>query len=63
MPTLTVASGAGHDTQQMARIARVAMIFIRSHEGRSHTPEEFSTVDDMVAGIKVLAAGLHALAY
>jgi allantoate deiminase len=39
------------------------MIFIRSHEGRSHTPEEFSTVDDMVAGIKALAAGLHALAY
>ena len=35
----------------------------RSHEGRSHTPEAFSTVDDMVAGIKVLAAGLHALAY
>lgn len=63
VPTLTMSSGAGHDTQQMARIARVAMIFIRSHEGRSHTPEEFSTVDDMVAGIKVLAAGLHALAY
>jgi allantoate deiminase len=63
VPALTMASGAGHDTQQMARIARVAMIFIRSHEGRSHTPEEFSTVDDMVAGIKVLAAGLYALAY
>jgi allantoate deiminase len=58
-----VANGAGHDTQQMARIARVAMIFIRSHEDRSHTPEELSTVDDMVAGIKVPAAGLHALAY
>jgi allantoate deiminase len=63
VPTLTMASGAGHDTQQLARIARVAMIFIRSRDGRSHTPEEFSSVDDMVAGITVLAAGLHALAY
>jgi acetylornithine deacetylase/succinyl-diaminopimelate desuccinylase-like protein len=30
---------------------------------RSHTPEEFSTVDNIVAGIKVPAARLHALAY
>ena len=64
VPTLTMASGAGHDTQQMAKaVQRVAMIFVRSKEGRSHTPEEFSSVPDMVAGIKVLAAGLHALAY
>jgi allantoate deiminase len=61
--SLTMASGAGHDTQQIATIARVAMIFVRSHEGRSHTPEEFSSVADMTAGIKTLAAGLHALAY
>ncbi len=62
--TLRMASGAGHDTQQMASAARrVAMVFVRSKDGRSHTPEEFSSVDDMVAGIRVLAAGLHALAY
>ncbi|MCC2096541.1 MAG: hydantoinase/carbamoylase family amidase, partial [Hyphomicrobiales bacterium] len=41
IPFLTMASGAGHDTQQMASIAKVAMIFVRSKEGRSHTPEEF----------------------
>ncbi|NGP17019.1 hydantoinase/carbamoylase family amidase [Devosia chinhatensis] len=63
VPTLTMASGAGHDTQQMAKIAKTVMIFVRSEKGRSHTPEEFSTVDDIVAGIKVLAAGLHKLAY
>lgn len=64
VPTLTMASGAGHDTQQIAAVAkRVAMIFVRSKDGRSHTPEEFSSVSDMVDGIKVLAAGLHALAY
>jgi allantoate deiminase len=64
VPTLRMASGAAHDTQQMAAVAgRVAMIFVRSRDGRSHTPEEFSSVADMVAGIRVLAAGLHALAY
>jgi len=63
VPTLTMASGAGHDTQQMARIARTVMIFVRSEKGRSHTPEEFSTIPDIVAGIQVLAAGLHELAY
>jgi allantoate deiminase len=60
---LTMASGAGHDSQQMASIAKVAMIFVRSKDGRSHTPDEFSSIEDIVEGIKVLAAGLHALAY
>lgn len=63
VPTLTMASGAAHDTQQMALIARPAMIFVRSKDGRSHTPEEFSSIEDIVAGVRVLAAGLHALAY
>ncbi|MET3579852.1 acetylornithine deacetylase/succinyl-diaminopimelate desuccinylase-like protein [Mesorhizobium robiniae] len=63
IPILTMASGAGHDTQQMATIAKVAMIFVRSKEGRSHTPEEFSSIADIVAGIRLLAAGIHKLAY
>lgn len=61
--TLTMASGAGHDTQQMAQLAKTVMIFVRSEKGRSHTPEEYSTISDMVAGIRVLTAGLHKLAY
>jgi allantoate deiminase len=63
IPCLTMSSGAGHDTQQMAAIAKVAMVFVRSKDGRSHTPEEFSSIDDIVAGITVLAAALHKLAY
>jgi allantoate deiminase len=58
-----MASGAGHDSQQMAAIAPVAMIFVRSKDGRSHTPDEFSSIEDIVAGIEVLAAALHRLAY
>ncbi|NKB27141.1 MAG: hydantoinase/carbamoylase family amidase [Rhodobacteraceae bacterium] len=58
-----MASGAGHDSQQMARICPVAMIFVRSEGGRSHTPEEFSTIDDIVDGIRVLTGALYDLAY
>jgi allantoate deiminase len=58
-----MASAAGHDSQQMAKIARIAMIFVRSKDGRSHTPEEFSSIPDIVAGISVLAETLLALAY
>ena len=56
-------SGAAHDTQNMAEIAKVAMVFVQSKDGRSHTPAEFTTVDDAVAAIRVLAATLHKLAY
>jgi allantoate deiminase len=39
------------------------MVFVRSEGGRSHTPEEFSTIEDIVAGIQVLAGALYELAY
>jgi allantoate deiminase len=47
----------------MAKIAKVAMVFARSKDGRSHTPEEFTSVEDSVAAIRVLAGALHELAY
>jgi allantoate deiminase len=63
IPVLTLHSGAGHDTQRMSKIARTAMVFVRSKDGRSHTPAEFTSVEDAVDGIRVLAAGLRKLAY
>lgn len=63
VPVMQMASGAGHDSQQMAAIAKVAMVFVRSKDGRSHTPDEFSSIPDIVEGIRVLAGGLHRLAY
>ncbi|MGN6583141.1 MAG: hydantoinase/carbamoylase family amidase [Rhizobiaceae bacterium] len=63
IPHLIMASGAGHDSQQMAVVAPVAMIFVRSKEGRSHTPEEFSSVEDLVEGTRLLAEALYKLAY
>ena len=63
VPCHSMASGAGHDAQQIAKVAKVAMIFVRSKDGRSHTPEEFSSLPDIVAGIRVLAETLRAAAY
>lgn len=47
-------SGAGHDAQDMAKIAPTGMIFIPSVGGVSHSPEEFSHMSDVVNGANVL---------
>jgi N-carbamoyl-L-amino-acid hydrolase len=49
-----MASGAGHDAQEMARIAPTGMIFVRSVEGVSHSPKEFTRPEDMANGANVL---------
>lgn len=63
IPSLTMASGAVHDANRMAGIARMAMLFVQSRDGRSHTPEEFTAPEHAAAGVELLAAGLHRLAY
>lgn len=63
MPYRVMHSGAGHDSQQMAEIAPVAMIFVRSKDGRSHTPHEFSSLDDITEGTRLLAQSLYKLCY
>ena len=47
-------SGAGHDAQEMARIAPMAMIFVPSVGGISHSPREFTKPEDVVHGADVL---------
>lgn len=63
VPIMLMHSGAGHDSQVMASRAKVAMLFVQSKGGRSHTPEEFTSIEHAVMGISVLAAGLYRLAY
>lgn len=62
VPAMTMTSGAVHDAMQMAEIARIAMIFVRSAGGISHSPDEFTSAEDAAAGTEVLARTLHALA-
>ncbi|MEX0692745.1 MAG: Zn-dependent hydrolase [Gemmatimonadales bacterium] len=47
-------SGAGHDAQQLARIAPMGMIFVPSVGGISHAPQEFTHAEDVAHGADVL---------
>ena len=47
-------SGAGHDAQEVAHVAPMAMIFVPSVGGISHSPREFTKPDDVVRGADVL---------
>lgn len=54
LSTLFLPSGAGHDAQEMARLAPIGMIFIPSKNGISHSPQEFSSPNDIANGANVL---------
>jgi beta-ureidopropionase / N-carbamoyl-L-amino-acid hydrolase len=53
-------SGAGHDAQEMARLAPMGMIFIPSKDGISHAPKEYSSPQDIANGANVL---FHTILY
>jgi N-carbamoyl-L-amino-acid hydrolase len=54
-------SGAGHDAQDMTLIAPTGMIFVPSKDGVSHSPEEFTSAEDMANGGNVLLRTVLAL--
>jgi N-carbamoyl-L-amino-acid hydrolase len=49
-----IRSGAGHDAQYMAAIGPAGMVFVPSHDGRSHCEEEFTPIDDIEQGATTL---------
>lgn len=63
IPHRRMTSGAVHDTQRFSQIARTAMVFVQSRDGRSHTPDEFTSTEHAALGVDVLAEGLRRLAY
>jgi len=56
-----IVSRAYHDSLFMSRIAPTAMIFIPCRDGISHRPDEYASVENMAAGIEVLARTLAKL--
>jgi beta-ureidopropionase / N-carbamoyl-L-amino-acid hydrolase len=54
-------SGAGHDAQDMARLAPTGMIFVPSRGGISHSPREFTSAEDMANGASVLLRAVLAI--
>jgi len=49
-----IRSGAGHDAQYMVAIGPTGMIFVPSHDGRSHCEEEFIAIEDIEDGANTL---------
>lgn len=58
LPYRRMPSGAGHDAMSMAHIAPQAMLFVPSHGGVSHSPDEYTDPTDCVNGACVMLAAL-----
>ena len=57
VPYMRLVSGASHDAQLMASLTEVGMLFVKSREGLSHSPEEHSDWNDIAsAGEGLLGA-------
>ena len=51
-----IGTGAGHDAGILANHGiRAAMLYVRNPTGVSHSPDEWASADDCVAGILALA--------
>ena len=57
-----LASGAGHDGMHLTELCPIGMIFVRSKDGLSHNPAEYSSKEDCAAGAEVLYRTLLKLA-
>jgi N-carbamoyl-L-amino-acid hydrolase len=58
---MSLPSGAAHDTQKIAAIARAGMVFVPSKAGRSHSAAEWTSWNDIEAGANVLLNTLYKL--
>src|SRR6266446_3495691 len=54
LTTMDLPSEAGQDSQQIAKIAPIGMIFVPSRDGISHSPKEFTSWQDVANGAEVL---------
>lgn len=61
LDALDVPSGAGHDAAIMGSICPTAMVFVPSVGGRSHVPEEFTSIEDLSKGAAVMLETLLSL--
>lgn len=59
---LDMPSGAGHDSQVIAPLVPTGMVFVPSVDGRSHSPLERTSWEDIAAGTSVLYGVVRRLA-
>lgn len=53
-----MASGAGHDSMNMAGLCPTGLIFIPSKDGLSHHKDEFSSMDQIAVGVALLQTAI-----
>jgi len=63
IPYLKMNSGAGHDAQIFAENFPAGLIFIPCKEGRSHTPDEFASIEDISIGVDLMTDIIKNTAY
>lgn len=63
IPVMLLPSGGAHDAVKIAKVAPAGMLFVRSFNGISHSPEEFSSNEDLADAAAVLEQALLKLAF
>jgi allantoate deiminase len=58
-----IISGAGHDAQVFGPVCPTSLLFVPSQNGISHSPNEFTSLEDLETGIDLLTELLYKLAY
>ncbi|MBW0004211.1 MAG: M20 family metallo-hydrolase [Hyphomicrobiales bacterium] len=58
---LDIMSGATHDAAFLARLCPTGMIFVPCRDGVSHNEAEYTSLENMVAGVEVLAGVVQRL--
>ncbi|MBV7504462.1 allantoate deiminase [Bacillus sp. sid0103] len=56
-------SGAGHDAQVFGTECATSLLFVPSQNGISHSPKEFTSLEELETGIALLTEVLYKLAY
>jgi allantoate deiminase len=56
-------SGAGHDAQVFGGTCPTSLLFVPSRGGISHSPKEYTNLEDLETGIELLTEVLYKLAY
>ncbi len=62
LTTMSLPSGAAHDAMTLGKYVPSGMIFVPSLNGKSHSPEEWTSLPDCVNGVQVLKESLTVLA-
>ncbi len=62
LPHMNIFSGASHDAQNLFKVCPTGMIFVPCEKGISHNEAENATPGDLVAGARVLAEVMVAIA-